>query len=221
MINEIPNIKKERLRKTLTFENIKVLEMNIEYPVFNRNEVDADYKSINDFYKKLSDNYINYCELVLYNRIKKHYTHNDNIKPFGEIMKFFAPHNSKDYVSVICEITHFDGYFKRTTRINQTWQYKDNIMLPANYFYKKIGMSHKKIKKYIGDIIMEKIKNGNADFSYTDKSVRKYAYNVNTNNYYLCKKGVAFWFDTGTIAPESEGFPAFVIPYKEKEELSN
>lgn len=221
MTYDVPNIKGEKYRKTLTFENKKVLEINIEYPLFDKDDNNSDFKVINEFYKKLSDNYINYCEAILYNKIKKHYAENDNIRPFGEILKFFIPYNSKDFVSVICEITHFDGYFKKAKRVNHTWYYKDKVMLPISYFYKEIGMSHKKIKKYIGDSIMEKIKKGNTDFSYTDKSIKKYAYNVNTNNYYLCKKGVAFWFDTGTIAPESEGFPAFVIPYKEKEELSN
>jgi hypothetical protein len=72
----------------------------------------------------------------------------------------------------------------------------------------------RKIRKKIGDMISENLKEENHTFSFTEKGVRRYAYSINAENMFLCKNGLAFWFDAGTIAPESEGFPTFVIPKK-------
>lgn len=211
----------EKIRKGIDITGKRALEINIEYPQIENDDCKVTLERINAFYGKMAENYSGYCENVLTRNIDKSFSDTENRNPFGEVMKCFVPYHDDIYISVLLEITHFNGYFKNTKRVCHTWDYINGTLLDKGYFLKKANKSKRNIKKLVGDMIISSIQNGNADFSYTENNLKRYAYRVNPNNFFLCKKGIAFWFDIGTIAPESEGFPTFVVPVNIKEnELS-
>ncbi len=220
--NNTSNISTERIRKTVRNENgIKILEINIEYPQLSDNDKKNEFTAeFNGFYQKIAENYSKYCEKKILNNLRKPNVNNFDFKAYGEIMKFYIPYIDEKYISVICDITHFDGYFKKRIRTSQTWSCEKSIILPCEYFLSKASKSVKEVRRDVGNIILEHLKNGTTEkceFSFTAKSVGKYAFKVNVNNYFLSEKGLGFWFECGTLAPESEGFPTFFINFgKEK-----
>ena len=198
----------QRIRKTLVRADRPVLEVNIEYPIFN---IEPPIEKINEFYRNLAENYAFYCENRFIKKITDTAVRSDNFKKFGEIMKFFIPYVDSEYLSVVCEIEHFNGFFKRKKRISQNWRVCDQIVLSSRFYSRVMGKTSKQIKREVGDMIVDSVKNGFCAFSYTERSIKKFAYKVNIDNFYLCDKGIAFWFDAGTLAPESEGFPTYII----------
>lgn len=214
--NNTSNISTQRIRKTVCNENgIKILEINIEYPqlsdINSKKEFAAEF---NGFYQRIAENYSKYCEKKILNNLRKSNVNNSDFKAYGEIMKFYIPYSDEKYISVICDITHFDGYFKKRIRTSQTWSCEKNIILPCEYFLSKASKSVKEVQRNVGNIILEYLKNTateKCEFSFTSKSVAKYAFKANVNNYFLSEKGLGFWFECGTLAPESEGFPTFFI----------
>lgn len=208
-----------RIRKTIKNDASPLVEVNIEYPVIRSNYQNDNYNKINDFYSRCSESFYIYCEKKISEKARTKMNSTD-FRTFGEIVKFFVPFCDNEYLSVVCDITHFDGYFKKTSRLSQTWRIEDAVILPVYYFLRKEGVTTKIIRRNIGDIIHKSIGNDREEFSYTAQSIKKYACKVNTKNYFLSDRGMAFWFESGTLAPESEGFPTFIIPYKTKTEPS-
>lgn len=216
--NNTSNISPQRIRKTVSNENgIKILEINIEYPLLSDINVKKEFTAeFNEFYQKIAENYSKYCEKKVLNNLRKSKISNSDFKAYGEIMKFYIPYIDKNYISVICDITHFDGYFQKRIRTSQTWSCEKNIILPCEFFLSKASKSVKEVQQEVGNIILEHLKNNTtekSEFSFTSKSVGKYAFKANVNNYFLSPKGLGFWFECGTLAPESEGFPTFFINY--------
>ncbi len=203
-------INKKTIKKTIFEGNIPILKINIEYP-----EIDCDLlkgeKIYNDFYKRLTTNFQRYCEEKLSKQIARSSIRNENFRPFGEIMKYYITANGDNYISTLIEITHFDGYFKETLRYGHVWDIKNGVLLPYEYFFRKMKTNVKSVRREIAKIIYERIKEGGAEFNYTENRVKRYAGKVDPNNFFLVDGGIAFWFPVGTIAPESEGFPTYVV----------
>lgn len=211
----------EKIRKSLDIEGRRGLEINIEYPQIDDVKCGNCCKKINAFYFKMAESFCEYCEKTAIKNTEKSIRESESPKPFGEIIKSFIPYHDDVYISVLLEITHFNGYFKSTRRVCHTWDYINGLLIDKRGILKKLSKSGKAVKKQVGDMIMSSVQNGTADFSYTENKLKKYAYRVNLNNFFMCRNGIAFWFDMGTIAPESEGFPTFIVPLCEKEkELS-
>ena len=219
MNDVVYEIKKEKIRKTLNDDLNNIMEINIEYPELHSAENNKSVAQINRFYSGISASFFKYCEKK-FRKIKQSNDSGEKTKT-AEIMKYFVPLKNENYLSVVYEITHYDGCFSETHRIAQTWNIKQGLILPVTFFLKSNGLNVRRIKKEVGDIIMQGIKESESDFSYTLKSIKRYAYRVDPENYFLCEKGIAFWFDKGTLAPDTEGFPAFVIPITNKKELSD
>lgn len=211
----------EKIRKSLHDKDERILEINIEYPQAEASDIPIINEKINGFYKKVAENYVDYCESKLRKRIIVSRNGNKDFRPYGEIMKCIITYSDSDYLSILFEITHFNGYFKRTSRMNHTWSLKKGIILPVGYFLKKMNKGEKQLRGEIGKKIFESVSGKETDFSYSEKSIAAYAMKADLSHFFLCRNGIAFWFDPGTLAPENEGFPAFVIPFSVKQnELS-
>lgn len=203
-------ITNKKIKKNINYGDLIILKINIEYPQISEPQTKQE-KAINSFYQALSNNYANYCENKQSKKITKYVINNNDFRPYGEIFKYFITLNNDRYFSVLTEITHFDGYFSKTQRYSHVWDIQKGIMLPCEYFLTKLKKNVKTVRYEIAQMILERVKNGAGEFSYTEKRIKKYAFNCNPYNYFLTENGIAFWFEKGTIAPESEGYPTFVI----------
>ena len=209
----------EKIRNTIKKDGRRIMEINIEYPIVQGNN-EKSFDRINKFYSEIAEKYFAYSKKNG-NRISES---SDealyNSKAYGEIMKKHIALKTEKYLSVVIEIIHFDGYFSKRMRFSQTWNVEKQIILPLSYFLKMNRETRYSIKRKIYNKIIDEIKKGDSSFSYTTESIKKYAGNVNPNNFFLCENGIAFWYDCGTLAPENEGFPTYIVPYKSKTELS-
>lgn len=203
-------INKKNIKKTICRDNTPVLKVNIEYPEISDGTLKVN-KIFTNFYYNLAENYAKYCEDKLSKQIFLKNIRNDDFRPFGEIMKYHITLNNSKYISVLLEITHFDGYFSKTSRYSHVWDTEKGILLPCDYFLRKMKINVKTLRREVAKIIYERIKDGGEEFGYTEKRVRRYAMKTDPNNFFLTENGLAIWFDRDTLAPETEGFPTFII----------
>ena len=126
-------------------------------------------------------------------------------------MKFYITRHCEKYLSVVTDISHFNGYFTEKTRFSCVWEKDKNRILPYAYFLDIEKISVRDVRKKIKEAIENELKDGAPQFAYTEDNVKKYAGRVSPENYFLTDCGIAFWFTPGTLAPASEGFPTFVI----------
>lgn len=205
-------IKNIKVRRSITSDGITSVEVNIDYPyLINYSDDDP----INKFYFTISQNFLKYCEDVS-GKINQDYIESSDFKKMGGVLKFYTSYLSDDYVSFVFDSIWFDGFFKSLRRFSQTWCLKSKRILPVKFFLNEYGYSRRDVKVLIGNIISENIKKNVCDFSYNKKNVKKYLYHVNPDNFFLCRNGIAFWFEPGTIVPENEGIPTYIIPIKNK-----
>lgn len=196
------------IRKSLKNENMPLLEINITYP---RISADSEFSVLfNSFYEKIANNYSTWCEEMLYRKLLKKQKNDTLFRPYGEIMKYFITYNSDKYISVVCDISHFDGYKKETKRFAFVWSCENKIVLPFEHFEKELCLDKKDIRKKICETILGQIKSERCEFDYSERSLRRYAGHVNFSNFFLTKAGLAFWFDKGTLASADNGFPTFI-----------
>ena len=149
--NSYHKIERSKIRKSLKNENSSILEINIEYPEIC---ADTEFSSVfNSFYEKTANNFSSWCEGILFPKLLKKNRNDKLFRPCGEIMKYFVTYNSDKYLSVVCDISHFDGYKKETKRFAFVWSCENKIVLPLEYFEKEFCITKKDIKKKICEII--------------------------------------------------------------------
>ncbi len=200
-----------KIRRSLKNEDISLLEINIEYPQLSG---ETEFSAIfNSFYEKIANNYLSWCEETLFRRLMKKQRNDTLFRACGEIMKYFITYSSEKYISVVCDISHFDGYKKETRRFAFVWSCENKIVLPFEYFEKEHCIRRKDVRKRICEIIMQQIKSEKCEFDYSEKSIRRYAGKVNPSNFFLTCNGLAFWFDEGTLANAENGFPTFIYKF--------
>ena len=209
------NIQKQKISESLTDDNGRtILRVNVEYPQGDFPSLAKRKRSetFNGFYEAVASEYAAFCK----NKRKKNalsaFVRDPDRKPFGEIMKTYVTFDSEHCVSIVTEITHFDGYFSKTARFSHVWDAETQLVLPVSYVCDRLGLRASDIRKKVGDLVMRSVEQGNADFTFSEKRLRRFAYRVDPSQYFLTPRGLAFWFRPGTLADESFGFPAFVLP---------
>ena len=203
-------IKENKTRKSIIENGRSILEINLEYPEIIPDNTSFS-KAFNSFYANIGKNYLEYCEKKLLKRIKQRHSSDKASMAFGEIMRFFVTRNCDKYLSIVTDISHFNGYFTDKTRFSCVWEKEKCRILPYSYFLEKEKMSVREVRNKIKDTIEKELRAGDPQFAYTEDNVRKYASRVKPENYFITDSGIAFWFSPGTLAPASEGFPTFVI----------
>ena len=209
------NVQKQRIAETLTDDDGRaLLRVNIEYPQGDLPTANKrkSNETFNGFYAAAASEYFAFCKTK---RVKQAYTalcRDPDRKPFGEIMKYYVTFDSARFLSVVIEISHFDGYFSQAARFSHVWDVETQLVLPVSLFCDKLGVRVSDIRKQVGDLVMQSVERGNTDFPFAEKRLRRFAYRVDPSRYFLTPRGLAFWFRPGTLADEAFGFPTFVLP---------
>lgn len=211
----IHNIRKQKIIEALTGDGGRTLvRVNIEYPQGDLADVPKrkESETFNGFYAAVAAEYFGFCKTDRIKQASAALARDTDRKPFGEIMKYFVTFDSVRYLSIVTEITHFDGYFSQTARLSHVWDAESQLVLPISYFCDKFGLRASDIRKQVGDAVTLSVERGNTDFPFSEKRLRRFAYRVDPSHYFLTPRGLAFWFGRGTLTDEAFGFPTFVLP---------
>ena len=203
----------KQIRDTITVQGVETVEVNLQYPCFTSDQK-ADSKGlakINRFYETLIHEYYQYAKCKLAPKAYVRIHQDSMVKKFGAVILYYIPFQKDGLLSVILDVSMFDGNEMRKVRKPAVWSLSDGILLPAGEFIQ----TNQKAKRYFMDRISEILSHNmqNPQFSYfpnAGQSARRF---FSFSRFYLTEKGYAFYFDEGILSPAHKGPTVFILPY--------
>ena len=202
----------------IKYKEKKVASESIRYPEFypgyalqNDNSIINLAKKMSLFYKSAAERLSAYAHKTLakkaYSKAKK----SPDTKPFRVCMNCTVSYCSEHFVSVITDVTSFDGQKTQSERISHNWSIEKACVLPASYFLNTSHTSKKFIESYISDAVMRNMKN--PFFGYYGDAQKSAVHHFSLSNFYFVPKGAAFYINPGILCDAKYGPSVFVIPF--------
>ena len=195
----------ESIRKTIENEGKAVLQINIKYPVFTGLEAEA---KINAFYLNIANRFCEYAEKISAKKAASALGAEPERRAFGEIIITTIRHG--DDAKSICGVvggTGHDGIFARERRISQVWDVHTGLLCE----YKSIlPLSKKKILDLIIEQIDRELLTNDVHDYYRDCK-RLCKKHFSGRNFFVTKRGIVFFYQSGLLCPQNEGIVCFTI----------
>lgn len=195
----------EKLRKTITENGRQVLEINIRYPVF---EGVVCGEAMNSFYLSLAEKYCAYAEKESAKKAAAALGSEPGRRAFGEILipKVIAADNER-YISVILDVTSYDGIFAKERRLSQVWDTETGYMVKYDSV---IRLSERKIADIIERKLEGELLSGDIHDYYKGckRLCRRY---FSSSDFFVTDRGVVFYYQSGLLCPQNEGAVCFTI----------
>lgn len=201
------NYKLEAKKEVLSENKRELLFINITYPVFESEKQKELCKNLTEYYEKGTEAFLKFCRERLFEGLKRE----ENKYKCGIVMNAKVSYLDEKYLSVITDISYFDGKTRRTRRLHDNFRFCGEypLTLRARHFLPLT----KRAKRLYTDEICSKIISGDGGFCYNGDAVKTAKRHFDAERFYLTPKGVAFYYEKGTILPEKDGEATFVIPY--------
>ena len=187
-----------------------VLE-NIRYPEFAARE--PRYENLaakmNRFYSDAAKRYSAYARTKLARRAFSAVCR--GLKPYGAVMNYYVSYCEGDFVSVVVDISGFDGEKSSCERVSHNWSAERRAVMPPSYFIDGKRTSKKYIEQYVLDTVRKNMKN--PFFGYYGDAEKLAKRHLRAENFYFVPKGAAFFINAGILCDEKYGPSVFVIPF--------
>ncbi len=211
----ITEVKDTITKERITHRGKALLDINLHYPEFVC-ENDEVSKKLNDYYAQAQREFSVFCKTryakVL---ISEREAGKSDLKKSGAVMNWYISYMNDSVLSILLDISIFDGKNKTTKRYVNNWKLPECVpYLAKNLFL----ISRMKQKEYT-DIIVSKIREAEGGFKYFENAETVARKRFDFDRFYLTPNGVAFYYDKNTLFASFQKFPAFIIPYNKVENL--
>ena len=127
----------------------------------------------------------------------------------GASMKWTLTFENESVLSLLTDISIFDGKMPHLRRFCHTWDLRVGMPLSARQTFDTSGESRKKLMTSV----CGKIDRGEGGFAYYPDAARRAKRYFDPERFYLTPRGVAFYYPDGLLFPSEGRFPAYVVPY--------
>ncbi len=210
--------KTHTINRDIIYKGQKAVSQNIKYPEFfckagyeHDQNILRLVSKLNKFYKSASQRLESYSSNVFARKAYASMKKTDSKKPCGVFMNCHVAFCSGDFVSIITDISGFDGRNTKCQRISHTWSIEKNSIVPKNALIDISPSSKKYIKQYISDCV--KRNQSNPFFNYYGDAVKLFQKHFRLDNLYLVPNGIAFYIDSGILCDVKYGPCVFVLPF--------
>ena len=222
----------EYIKKTLHYEGVSVLQVNIKYPQIKLKSNAEDIqekatKRINKFYDNATKYFMKFSERVLYKNAVSEYINStktaDNsknavfepmqFKPFGAVLNFEVTYNKNNILCIYSDANIYIGKGRGNIRRKAyIWDLSSGIILMSERFIDFNGGTKNKICSKICGIIKEQTEKGEEQYIKTDfKTVYKY---FNKRNMFITERGYNFFFPQSSLSPDECGIVSFLYVFR-------
>lgn len=195
----------EKIRKTVAENGRQLLEINIKYPIFTDSGCD---EAINDFYRSLAEKYGEYAENVRAKKAAATLKNEPERRAFGEILipKVILTKDGK-YISVILDVTSYDGIFAKERRLSQVWDTKTGYLIK---YTSVLPLSEKKAADIIERNLEKELMSGDVHDYYNGcrRLCRKH---FSPSCFFVTDRGIVFYYQSGLLCPQNEGTVCFTV----------
>ena len=208
-------------KETLRDENRALLRVTRHIPHFDGDA--ALCEKLNGFYGGAAEEFLNFCEKKYApalrrrtaqkkereNREKENENENEKA-PYGASMNWTRTFQSEDLLSLVTDISIFDGKTRHLRRFCHTWLLSACTPLSSSRLFDTSGAGRKKILSAVCD----KVRREEGGFRYYPDAERRARRYFDIERSYLTPRGVAFYYPDGLLFPSEGRFPAYVVPYE-------
>ena len=203
------------LKDTICKNQKAILLENIRYPQFDNSSENKKAKNLcskmNKFYKALAKQFSDYVHTNLAKKASR--KANTLAKPYGAVMNYCISFDDGETVSVVVDISVFDGDSFSSGRTSHNWSVSRCALMPVSFYLDK----HKKSRNYIKSLAFETLEKNlqNSSFGYFADCKKQFLHHFDINNFYFVPNGIAFFIDAGIISNVKNGPSVFIISYKQ------
>lgn len=208
-------------KETLRDENRALLRVTRHIPHFDGDA--ALCEKLNGFYGGAAEEFLHFCEKKYApalrrgtaqkkkreNREKEKENENEKA-PYGASMNWTRTFQSEDLLSLVTDISIFDGKTRHLRRFCHTWLLSSCTPLSSSRLFDTSGAGRKKILSAVCD----KVRREEGGFRYYPDAERRARRYFDIERSYLTPRGVAFYYPDGLLFPSEGRFPAYVVPYE-------
>lgn len=128
----------------------------------------------------------------------------------GAALKWTLTYESDLLLSLLTDITIFDGRLSHLRRFCHTWDLRLGTPLGAKQLFDTSGES----RRVLVSTICDKVARGEGGFAYYHDAARRAKRYFDTERFYLAPRGVAFYYPDGLLFPSEGRMPAYIVPYE-------
>ena len=201
---------------TLKYNNIKILTLNIKYPIINITNSPRAEENINNQISMQVNEYIDYASNTLYNQAINTYAdsliNNFPIHSFEAYMVYAITYNDNCFLSLYTDKYEYTGgAHGNTTRTSNTWELCTGQNIYLYCFFKPYTDYTNMLKREIIAQADENLKEN--PFIYFDDYKDLIIKNFNPHSFYMSPDGITIYYQQYDIAPYAAGIVEFTIPY--------
>lgn len=203
-------------KETVTHDGKDILRIHLRCPVFEGAREEC-CKKLNDFYADAAKEFMDFCKKKYAPTLIQKRKHAQGT-PYGcgASMNWYLTFENEELLSLITDISVFDGQLRHTRRYAHNWNLAEGVPIPAKVAFSTTSACR---NAYVLQIC-EKIRRGEGGFPYDKQAESAAKRYFSFDQYYLTPRGVAFYYKNGLLFPSDSRYPAFVIPFSQIEGLT-
>jgi len=198
------------IKDEISAEGRDILAVNLKYPVFS-GENKAVEEKLNVFYCDAARKYFSFCKNRYAQKLVAIMKKDGKVAKHGAVMNWYVSFLNEKLLSMLVDVSFFDGKEKKSERLVHNWDLRDATPLRAKDCFAK---SHEARKLYT-DEICTKILNRDGNFPYFSDAQKTAISKFDFEKFYFTPKGIAFYYSKNLLFSAADLYPSFVIPYSE------
>ncbi len=205
-----------QISENLMYKDILAVKQNINYPVFSH--IDDAPEEIKSLCRKLNTFYSNAAKSLSSNAQKrlckraysaKCAAKDNTFTPFGVYMNCTLSHYTENFISIITDISFFDGKTTQSRRIPHTWDIKKAAVIPTDSLFDSSREKRAQVRSYVISCVEKNCHN--PYFAYYGDAPKLAQKNFSLSNAYLVPKGKAIFYQPGILCEQKYGPCVFVL----------
>ena len=167
---------------------------------------DAGHKAIEAFYTKSDRDFQQSCEKLLLPRAKRD-SADERFKPFGAVRRLTIACDTPELLSVVCDVSVYDGRRRDVTRHSESWDRTNGVLLAFSDVFVK--GAEKPLLALLREQAVEMQESGKrSHYSNYETLLRQH---FSKNAFFFTPEAVGFFYQPNTLGISDKPF-VYLLP---------
>lgn len=167
---------------------------------------DAGHKAIEAFYTKSDRDFQRSCEKLLLPRAKRDCA-DERFKPFGAVRRLTLACDTPELLSVVCDVSVYDGRRRDVTRHSESWDRTNGVLLAFSDVFVK--GAEKPLLALLREQAVEMQESGKrSHYSNYETLLRRH---FSKNAFFFTPEAVGFFYQPNTLGISDKPF-VYLLP---------
>lgn len=167
---------------------------------------DAGHKAIEAFYTKSDRDFQQSCEKLLLPRAKRD-SADERFKPFGAVRRLTIACDTPELLSVVCDVSVYDGRRRDVTRHSESWDRTNGVLLAFSDVFVK--GAEKPLLALLREQAVEMQESGKRSHYSNYETLRRRHFSKNA--FFFTPEAVGFFYQPNTLGISDKPF-VYLLP---------